>query len=164
MVDPVHVRLACRDDVPAVRALLVETWHDTYDALIGAERVTAITDDWHSPENLRRQLDMPDTAFLVAEEKGRVVGHLFVNAGEPPVLAIARLYVLPGRQRRGIGGRLIAAALARHPEARTLYLEVEADNLKGLAFYRREGFEVLGESVQAGIRHLRMEKRLDPEP
>ena len=53
------LRPAAADDLPAVRALLVETWHDTYDALLGAQRVTEITTDWHSIKNLRRQLGQP---------------------------------------------------------------------------------------------------------
>lgn len=39
------VRTASERDVPAIRALLVETWHDT-DAIYGAAKVTEITDDW----------------------------------------------------------------------------------------------------------------------
>ena len=75
MAEGVLIRPATPDDLPAVRALLVETWHDTYDALLGAERVTEITNSWHSIENLGRQLDVPDTSFLVAEEDGAIVGH-----------------------------------------------------------------------------------------
>ena len=40
MATDVLIRPAAPADLPAVRALLVETWHDTYDALLGAERVT----------------------------------------------------------------------------------------------------------------------------
>ncbi|TIV74013.1 MAG: GNAT family N-acetyltransferase, partial [Mesorhizobium sp.] len=47
------VRTASERDLVAVRALLVETWHATYDAIYGAERVTAITDDWHSIASLK---------------------------------------------------------------------------------------------------------------
>ena len=38
------VRSAGERDLAAVRELLVETWHATYDPIYGAERVTAITD------------------------------------------------------------------------------------------------------------------------
>ena len=39
------VRTASARDLPAIRALLVATWHDTYDGIYGVERVTAITDE-----------------------------------------------------------------------------------------------------------------------
>jgi ribosomal protein S18 acetylase RimI-like enzyme len=157
----VHIRQARSDDLADVRDLLVETWHDTYDALLGAETVTRITDEWHSVESLSRQLDLPNTCFLVAQERGRIVGHVFANARELPALIIARLYVRPYCQRRGIGKALLDAAAATYPEARLIRLEVEAGNPKGIAFYRREKFRPVGESFESGLQHIRMEKKLE---
>jgi len=154
------IRHAKAADVEAVRKLLVETWHDTYDSLIGAAKVTEITNSWHSIENLSRQLTMPDTSFLVAEENGAIVGHILVTVQKTPFMMISRLYVRPDRQRRGIGSTLIDASAARHQNCDTFGLEVEADNKKGLSFYLREGFREVGRSVTQGIDHIRMEKRL----
>ena len=154
------IRAAEPRDLEAVRALLVETWHDTYDPLLGVDKVTEITNSWHSIEALRPQLALPDCSFLVAEEGGRIVGHVFANGRRLPPLTLSRLYVLPSFQRRGIGSALLEAAIARHPRAESIRLEVQADNPKGLAFYRREGFEAVGEHMEDGIPHIRMEKRL----
>jgi ribosomal protein S18 acetylase RimI-like enzyme len=156
----IRIRPARIADLDAVRALLVETWHDTYDALIGVEKVTEITNSWHSLENLGRQLEMPDTEFLVGEADREIVGHAFLNAQRPAVLIVSRLYVRPAYQRRGIGGGLLAEAIVRHPEADFLRLVVEADNEKGLAFYRGAGFQPIGERLEQGIRHLEMENWL----
>ena len=68
--------------------------------------------------------------------------------------------MLPSFQRRGIGSALLDAAIARHPRAESIRLEVQADNPKGVAFYRREGFQPVGEHMEDGIPHIRMEKRL----
>ncbi|TIU66551.1 MAG: GNAT family N-acetyltransferase, partial [Mesorhizobium sp.] len=57
------VRTASERDLVAVRALLVETWHATYDAIYGAERVTAITDAWHSITSLKTRLTRPNSEF-----------------------------------------------------------------------------------------------------
>jgi ribosomal protein S18 acetylase RimI-like enzyme len=154
----IDIRPAGPDDIPAVRALLLETWHDTYDPLIGAEKVTRITNSWHSSDNLMQQLSLPDTSFLVAEMQGTVVGHIYANAQKPPILTIARLYVLPDRQRRGIGKRLLHEVTTRYPTCNVVRLVVEAENAKGLAFYEREGFHPVGEAVVEGIMHLRMER------
>jgi ribosomal protein S18 acetylase RimI-like enzyme len=156
----VVVRLAQKGDLPAVRELLVETWHDTYDALIGVEKVMEITNSWHSLEALAGHLAVPQTAFFVAADGGRIVGHAFVNAQRLPLLTLSRLYVLPAEQRRGIGRSLIEHAVRRYPEADRIQLEVEADNAKGMAFYRRERFVGTGERIVEGIRHVMMEKRL----
>ena len=161
----IHIRAAGDRDLEAVRDLLVETWHDTYDRLIGAETVTEITNSWHSVEALRRQLGLPGISFLVAEDSaGTVVGHILANAQSPPTLVIARLYVRPSAQRGGIGRRLLADVPARHPGSSELRLDVEAENANGIGFYRSQGFEVVGERLEAGIKHLRMRKVIAEAP
>lgn len=62
---------------------------------------------------------IPELA-LVAEEDGRIVGHvMFTKAvvGSTPVLALAPLSVLPAYQRKGIGSALVEAG---HQAAREL--------------------------------------------
>ena len=43
------VRTASKRDLPAISRLLGETWHATYDAIYGAERVGEITGEWSGP-------------------------------------------------------------------------------------------------------------------
>jgi predicted N-acetyltransferase YhbS len=160
MAPDVLIRTATPGDLPQVRALLVSTWHDTYDSLLGADRVTEITNAWHSMENLARQLGLARSSFLVAENGGVIVGHAFAQEQSPDLLILGRLYVLPAHQRRGIGRCLLAEAVARHPGAGVLRLKVEAGNAKGLSFYRREGFVEKGQEILEDIDHLLMEKRL----
>ncbi len=155
----ITIRRAAEGDLQAVRALLAETWHDTYEELLGADWVTEVSGRWHTVENLRKQLDTPGTSFLVAVDEGRIVGHILADARKPPVLVISRLYVRPGHQRGGVGGRLLAAAVAEHPETRAQRLDVEARNEKGVAFYRREGFCEIGRTVIEGSEHLVMERK-----
>lgn len=77
---------------------------------------------------------------LVAEEDGAVVGHVQFSrgwVGETPVLALGPVGVLPERQGRGIGSRLIRAGLE---EARSRG-EAAVILLGDPAFYPRFGFE-----------------------
>ncbi len=158
----VKIRPAEDADLAAVSALLVETWHDTYDTLLGPARVVEITSAWHTVEALRKQRDLPATSFLVAEEGGAIVGHAVANGQDPPTLLLARLYVRPGSQRHGIGRRLLEAAAERHPDCKTMLLEVAAENAKAMAFYAREGFRPVGEKVVEGLDHLVMKKAIAP--
>jgi ribosomal protein S18 acetylase RimI-like enzyme len=65
--------------------------------------------------------------------------------------------VRPGAQRRGTGGRLLAAALAAFPDRARARLEVEAQNAKGRAFYAKAGFVAVGErSVEVSGTPLRL--------
>jgi hypothetical protein len=59
----VEIRKACAADLSAVRELLIETWHATYDAIHGAEEVTEITNRWHAIEILALHLERTGAAF-----------------------------------------------------------------------------------------------------
>lgn len=155
------IRPATEADVPAVRRLLVETWHATYDAIFGSAHVTEITNAWHATPILRAQIDEPGCSFLIAEQTGAIVGH--INTREQPghVLYLGRLYVHPTAQRQGIGQRLLKVALERHPAATCVWLTVAAANAPAIAFYHREGFTVVGETTEPdGHCTLRMERPL----
>ncbi|PBB28022.1 MULTISPECIES: GNAT family N-acetyltransferase [unclassified Mesorhizobium] len=141
------VRTAGEPDLAAIRALLVETWHATYDAIYGAGRVTEITDEWHSIASLKTRLTKPNSEFLVADDGKRIGGVAFaegIGGGEEVVLK--QLYVLPGLQGRGIGGMLLDEIIESFPEARGIRLEVEARNTRAIAFYEANGFVRSGDA------------------
>lgn len=148
------------EDVAAVSSLLVETWHDTYDALLGRDKVDEITQLWHAPAVLQQQLKQPRVSFLVAETAGQIIGHAFASAWNLPALEIARLYVRPDRQRQGIGNRFLDALIALYPRADKLSLSVEKFNFRAVAFYLRHGFVILDEAVEDGSVILFLEKTL----
>ena len=58
--------------------------------------------------------------------------------------AIEHLYVSPGQQSRGIGGRLLDLAKDRRPLGLSLY--VFEPNLGAIRFYERHGFTTAGRS------------------
>lgn len=90
------VRTASSRDIPAIRALLVETWHDTYDAIYGKDRVTQITDSWHSMTLLGERLSLPRSEFLVADDGKMIGGVAFATAqDEGKTLMLHQLYVAP---------------------------------------------------------------------
>lgn len=145
------VRTASERDLAAIRALLVETWHATYDAVYGARRVTEITDDWHSIASLKARLTRPNSEFLVADDGQRLGGMAFASATkDPKIVLLNQLYVHPDCQRRGIGRSLLDEVEASFPEARSLRLEVEEANSPAIAFYEANGFQPAGRTADCG--------------
>lgn len=116
-------------------------------------RATAV---WHAPDVLANELARATTFTGVAEDASGIVGMVTAHARSGWV-EIARLYVRPAAQRRGLGGRLLAAALAAFPGRCSARLEVEAQNPKGRAFYVKEGFVATGErTIEAFGSQLRL--------
>jgi len=145
------VRRASADDLDAVRQLLHDTWHATYDATMGVEVVNDITSRWHSVENLSRQLGDPDGCFLVAETPdGAIVGHAGAVRKAADVVSLARLYVLPERQGGGAGTALLQAVTDWAGQGTTIELEVETSNTPAIDFYHKHDFSDDGQQVQCG--------------
>jgi [ribosomal protein S18]-alanine N-acetyltransferase len=93
----------------------------------------------------REELTRDDRCYLAVLEDGQLVGYAgcSLGAGEANVLTVA---VAPDAQRRGHGGRLVAALLAevtaRGVDAVTLEVRESATSAQRL--YRRAGFEPAG--------------------
>ncbi len=159
------IRTASERDLQAVRDLLVETWHATYDAIYGRERVTDITDDWHSLSALKRRLDQPGGEFLVADDGRQLGGMAYASADAAgTTVMLNQLYVPPAFQGRGIGGMLLDEIVESFPDATLFKLEVEEANAKAIGFYLSQGFVQSGRTAncgaeQSGIPALLFERR-----
>lgn len=164
------VRTASERDLKAVRDLLVETWHATYDAIYGRERVTDITDDWHSLPSLKRRLDQPNAEFLVADDGKQLGGMAYASADAAgKSVMLHQLYVRPAFQCRGIGGMLLDEIIESFPDAMLFKLEVEEANTKAIGFYLSQGFVQSGRTAncgaeQSGIPALLFERRRGDHP
>lgn len=161
------VRSASEADLPKVAALLGRSWHATYDAIYGAEKVAEITTSWHSLDALKSRLVRPDSEFIVADD-GRVIGgmaYAAMDKDEGDVVVLHQLYVEPDLTGQGIGRDLFAEVETCFPAAKRMRLEVEPKNERAVRFYAGLGFHEIGWTKncggeQSGIPAMIMEKTL----
>jgi N-acetylglutamate synthase-like GNAT family acetyltransferase len=87
----------------------------------------------------------------VAETEGRVAGVVALAPGDrPDTLDLAKLFVMPGRLRRGIGRALFAYAVAEARRRGARHLTILADpNAAG--FYEASGAVRIGEAPSDAI-------------
>lgn len=149
---PVFVRTASRRDLDQVRALLVDTWHATYDAIYGEARVNEITNEWHTRAALEQRLDAPSSEFLLADD-GKMIGGMAyaTSVDDGKTVKLHQLYVRPGHQGQGIGGLLLDEVEGCFPDADRIRLEVEEANLQAVAFYLAQGFARTGQTANCGM-------------
>ncbi len=152
-------------DLPEVSRLLRETWHDTYDDLLGYETVCKLSRRWHGVKALAPSLADATTLFLVAELNDTLVGHALATPSDDGVVIVNRLYVLPRVQGKGIGWQLLKRIERAFSGTPALRLEVERDNTRAVRFYKGQGFAIVDErsgclSRDDGIPVLVMEKSL----
>lgn len=83
---------------------------------------------------------------LVASVQGRVIGHLqLVETGDAAQVEITNMAVDEAHQGRGVGRRLIAAAvdLVSGGAATTIRVATATAGIGNLRFYQRQGFRFL---------------------
>lgn len=137
------IRTATDRDLPQVQALLKETWHATYDAILGVEQVNALTAKWHDMASLKRRLATRDAEFVVADDGKQLagMGYAAMASSDPNLAILHQLYVLPAHQGHGIGGDLVAELETCFPNASRMRLEVLSANARAIRFYQSLGFE-----------------------
>jgi ribosomal protein S18 acetylase RimI-like enzyme len=163
MQPPAKIERAVVQDAKAIKELLLVTWQDTYGSLLPQTAIEAITSQWHAPALLVEQIQSPDIYFAIARDGGVVVAVITAQR-QGDAIVVARLYVRPEHQRRGIGRELLESSYRVFSDAQKVRLTVEADNRKGVAFYAKQGFREVARSSEeiagARLENLTMERLL----
>lgn len=116
------------------QARILEIWREavdaTHDFLTDVDRaaIECEVSTLFAQVNLLLAVDNSDTPQ----------GFMFLHEGH-----LEALFVDPARHGQGIGKALVQRALADHPQLTT---DVNEQNPKALAFYKRMGFECTGHS------------------
>ena len=160
----ITIERAKAEEVDAIKQVLSETWVATYADHLSRATIEQVTTHWHDPNLLRSQIEKPGDYFAVAKEDGTIIGLITLMALNRDELYLPRLYVRPAYQGKGVGTRLLNAALASYPDATVIRLEVEQQNAKGHSFWRSQKFVDTGTNVEQvgndSIAVITMERRL----
>ncbi len=144
-----YVRTVMERDLPRVRDILVETWHATYSAIYGEDRVDEITSSWHALDRLEEQRNRPHSEFLVADN-GKVVGGMAYGSQSDKTIHLHQLYVHPDFHGGKTGLHLLIEIENSFMDAEFIRLEVEEKNEKAIRFYQRYGFKEVGRTANCG--------------
>lgn len=153
--DDVALRAATATDAAPLAVLGTQVFLDTYATDGVRPSLAAEVLDQHAPAVVAARLADPAVQVLVAERAGHLLGFAETRRPAPPPLPAAaagpatelvRLYVQPAQQQRGLGRRLLQAALdaaARHGDA-CAWLTAWEGNRRALGFYAHLGWRDAG--------------------
>jgi ribosomal protein S18 acetylase RimI-like enzyme len=159
-MDAIRLRRATQSDAPALGALHVASWRETYAGILPSEMLASLTVEARTTlwdQILDNPRTFGRTDVYVAEDEGRIIGFGSCSQQRDQVLTnagfdgeIRAIYVLRSHQRLGIGRsimRTMAQVLLRHDRvAATLW--VLRENIPARAFYARLGGTVVGEKKE----------------
>ena len=149
-------------DAALLAELGARTFYETFVESCRPEDMRAYLDAAFGTAQQQAELADARSTFLIAEardvdETAVAVGYakLFASDETPDCVAgsrpveLARLYVARERLGSGAGARLMRELLvaARRAGHETMWLGVWEHNERAIAFYRKWGFEVVGEHV-----------------
>lgn len=162
-----QIRRATASDSAALAALGAEVFTATFAHSCTKEQLQAFLDEAYTPEAIAKDIADTSKDVLVATEDdgssspapggGKLLGFTYLTRGssEPCVehlerpVELQRLYISLGAHGKGLGKALSLAAdsLARGQGFKTIWLGVWEENHKAQAFYRKMGYERIGEHV-----------------
>ena len=147
MDESLSIRPGDLDDINIIGFLAQQIWPETYGEILTGEQLQYMLNLFYSPASLRRQMLDDKHQFLIVEEGEEPIGFAaWSGTAEPGVFKLHKLYVLPGRQGKGLGRGMLQYIyqVIRPQGARTLLLNVNRWN-KARQFYERMGFAVIKE-------------------
>jgi ribosomal protein S18 acetylase RimI-like enzyme len=139
-------------DAKALAAFCARSFVDTFGHLYPPEDLSAYLADKYSEAIQRREIADAEVRYRLAFEGDQLAGYCMMGALDiavdaPGALELHRLYVDGHIKGAGVAAALMddCLAWARAKRASALYLSVWENNHRAQRFYKRYGFEHIGE-------------------
>ena len=153
----IDYRDATPADGPALDAMAVAVWIETFGPGVGAKDAATYLAGAYGPDGkLIADLNSGAARFRLALDGAgqdqRVIGYCKINPpwlpdADPGAMQLSQIYVTYDQHGSGVGRALLdwAIASAREAKASALLLTVWEENHRAAAFYRKHGFEHVGD-------------------
>src|ERR1700744_4728671 len=130
MDETLSIRPGDLEDINTIGFLAQQIWPDTYGGILSAEQLQYMMNLFYSPAALHGQMVDEHHQFVIGEQDEEAIGFAsWGGTAEPGVYKLHKLYVLPGRQGKGLGRTLLQYIVETlRPEGATsLRLNVNRD-------------------------------------
>ena len=131
-------------DIDAVIELAGVIWRHHYPGIISSEQIDYMLAQRYTPAIIRAQMQSGSAWWDQALLDGRMIGFAQYEL-HGRSMKLDKLYLHQDFQRRGYGGRMLAHVedTARRRGAGAVRLNVNKHNLKSIAAYRKNGYEIV---------------------
>lgn len=146
-----RIRLAGLDDIEIIRDLADRTWRVSYPDIISEAQIDYMLDWMYAAEQIRKEIESGGVRYLLAEiddtEPAAFAAFGPDDSGGESSAFLHKLYVLPERQRLGLGSALLREVEQRalSEDFTKLSLRVNRGNDNAVRAYKRNGFRQVRE-------------------
>ena len=152
----VIIRRGNPEDAAMLAELGARTFSDTFAADNTPEDMAAYLASSFSPSQQAAELADHRCSYQIAEVNGVATGYALLRSGNPPngvtgekPIELVRLYISRESLGSGVGAALMQACIneVRERGYQTLWLGVWEHNQRARAFYRKWGFQEVGNHI-----------------
>ncbi|MBM3617773.1 MAG: GNAT family N-acetyltransferase [Alphaproteobacteria bacterium] len=149
-----HLRPATLDDAVTLSEIGRVTFIQNFGHLYTEKNLNDFLDGTYMPRLQADEIAYPENHIMLACVGEKVVGYaksgpnkLPIENPPQPAYELHRIYLLPEAQGLGAGAALLKDALDyfARKQAASVYIGVWAENHNAQAFYRKYGFEPVGQ-------------------
>ena len=135
-------------DFSTIQQIAYQTWPETYGTILSAAQLNYMLEEFYSEETLLKNLIEKKHHFLIFKEEEMALGFISFQHQyqDQQITRIHKIYILPNNQGKGIGKKLLKAAirLANENKSERLSLNVNRFN-NAQHFYLKCGFTIVKE-------------------
>jgi len=150
----ITIRELTTKDIPALRALAIRIYRDTFSISNTPENMEAFVNKDYSEQSFQNEFKEEGSRYFFAEENGIPVGYLRLRKNNEAesylgknTIELHRIYIDQNYQGKKVGALLMQHALdiAKKQDVEWIWLGVWEHNPKAQQFYERWGFERFSE-------------------
>jgi diamine N-acetyltransferase len=139
------IRYADIQDLPLIKKLAHEIWPVAYGSILSPGQLSYMLDLIYSLPALQKQITTSGHTFVFVINESEPVGFASFSPkeGDPSIIRLHKIYILPREQGRGTGKFLLQFVIqaAKEMGAEILELNVNRHN-KARYFYEKNGFVI----------------------
>lgn len=146
---------ACQpEDLEILKMVGIETFNDTFAAQNTVENMQQYLERAYADEKLLEELRNKDSFFYFLKDQGEILGYIKLNIEQAQTekiaensLEVERIYIRKAHFRKGYGKQLLQFAQEKANDfgKMTLWLGVWEYNFNAQSFYKKMGFNRIGE-------------------
>lgn len=142
-----------KGELVTLQKISYATYQAAFASMCAEDDMNAYLETSFRMERLKKELANKSSWFYLLYQDHRLVGYLKLNEGEAQTefldresLEVERIYVIGDFQGQGMGRRMLQKAVdtAQERGKSYLWLGVWDKNEKALAFYKKNGFYLIG--------------------
>jgi len=140
-------KVISQEDMQRIESLAREIFHDFYYPQMPKAHIDFFIDQYQTKASVHSQI-ASNFEYFIYSVNNKDIGYLGIEF-EPTKVLLSKLYVLPDFRSNKVGKAAIKRTIesAKKKRLSTIELFVNAENERGISFYKKNGFKEVSKVI-----------------